>query len=118
MSVRGPRDALEAYLDRACRGLWGARRDLVREELRANLLHGALDFEAAGAPPDEAVTRALRAFGSPARLAFALWRVHTWPRVAQTLLLLASLGSAGLGVFSWARAQAQHHVPPTAAPPR
>lgn len=87
---------LDRYLDRATRGLFGARRRAVREELRGNLIQQALDFQVSGLAPELALREALRVFGPPEPVSQGLRRVHTLPLAG--LLIASSLGTVALGV--------------------
>ncbi|GGO30016.1 permease prefix domain 1-containing protein [Deinococcus humi] len=89
---------LDRYLEQATRGLFGARRRAVREELHGNLVQHALDLQVSGLSPEEALQGALRAFGSPARVRQGLLRVHTLPLVVTGLLMVSSVGTVALGV--------------------
>jgi len=89
---------LDQYLDRATRGLYGARRRTVREELHGNLVQQALDFQVSGFSPDEALCKALHAFGPPARVSRSLLQVHTLPLIVTGLLVASSLSTVALGV--------------------
>ena len=89
---------LDRYLNQATRGLFGARRRAVREELHGNLVQHALDLQVSGLSPEEALHGALRAFGSPTRVRQGLLRVHTLPLVVTGLLMVSSVGTVALGV--------------------
>lgn len=89
---------LDRYLNHATRGLFGARRRAVREELHGNLVQHALDLQVSGLSPEDALRSALRDFGSPARVRQGLLRVHTLPMVVTGLLIASSVGTVALGV--------------------
>lgn len=89
---------LDRYLNHATRGLFGARRRAVREELHGNLVQHALDLQVSGLSPEDALRGALRDFGSPARVSQGLLRVHTLPMVVTGLLMASSIGTVALGV--------------------
>lgn len=111
---------LDRYLNHATRGLFGARRRAVREELHGNLVQHALDLQVSGLPPEDALRGALRAFGSPARVSQGFLRVHTLPVVVTGLLIASSVGTVALGVAvreAPARPSARCQAAQQAAPP-
>ena len=89
---------LDRYLNHATRGLFGARRRAVREELHGNLVQHALDLQVSGLSPEDALRGALRDFGSPARVSQGFLRVHTLPMIVTGLLMASSVGTVALGV--------------------
>lgn len=89
---------LDTYLRRATRGLIGARRRAVRQELHANIVQHALDLQMGGLGASDALARALSDFGPPERLSGGLTRVHTLPAVLTALLLASGIGTVAYGL--------------------
>jgi len=94
--VSGP--DLDTYLRRATRGLIGARRRVVRQELHANIVQHALDLQMGGLEASDALARALNDFGPPERVSGGLTRVHTLPAVITALLLASGIGTVAYGL--------------------
>lgn len=91
---------LEAYLRRATRGLWGARRLEVRHELEEHVLEQAWAFECDGLGPRQAIIRALEVLGEARALNAGLVRVHSVPGLARGLVLLLALAGGAVALFS------------------
>ena len=87
---------VEQYLRRATRGLWGRKREEVREELGAHVEGRINAHLIAGLDERTAVERTLTELGQPAHVSAGMVRLHTAP----TLMGLgAMMSAAALTVF-------------------
>jgi len=84
--------AVRAYLRRATWGLPRDRQQEVWDELEEHLLTRAEQFQALGAAPNEALTRALAELGSPARVSAGMTQVYLMPKI------LIAAGAAALAL--------------------
>lgn len=89
-------NAVDHYLKRATRGLWGQKRQNAQAELRGAVEDKIYRHRLLGLNEIEAEGAALRDLGSPAAIARDLTRVHTGPHLAQMTLLLGLTGLLGL----------------------
>lgn len=81
----------ERYLRRATRGLWGKRRQEVREELAAHLEGRVTAYQIAGLSEHDATERALAELGSPQHVSAGMTRLYTLPTVMGSSLAVAAL---------------------------
>ena len=97
---RAEREALERYLRRATRGLWGQRRREVRAELEEHVLEQAWVYEREGLDTREALARALETLGEARALSAGLTRVHSGPALARGALLAVALAGGAVALFA------------------
>lgn len=81
----------ERYLRRATRGLWGRRRQEVREELAAHLEGRVTAHQIAGFSERDATEKALAELGSPRMVSAGMARLYTLPPVMGSSLAVIVL---------------------------
>ena len=79
-------EAVERYLSRATRGLWGRRRREVREELQAHVEERTLVHRIGGMDEQGALERALAELGDPSTVQKGMLRLHALPEVVHAVL--------------------------------
>ena len=97
--------ALERYLRLATWGLWGRKKLEVRRELEGNIQELALEFQMAGCPREEAISRALEEFGPPEKVSQGMNKIYTLPRLLRNSVLMTALASVTIGVLNSSAAQ-------------
>ena len=97
--------ALDTYLRRATRGVWGKKRLEVREELEAHLQERVLAHRIGGLGETDAVEKALAELGSPQEVSLGMAKLYTLPKVAGSGLIFAAL--CVLTLVAWPHTVAQ-----------
>ena len=97
--------AVETYLRRATRGLWGKKRLEVREELAAHLQERVMAYRIGGLGETDAVERALSELGSPKEVSLGMARLYTLPTIAGSGIVFAAL--CVLTLVTWPHTAAQ-----------
>ncbi len=70
---------VERYLRRATRGLWGRKREEVREELEAHIQERVVAHRITGLSEESAVERTLSEMGEPKEVREGMTRIYTLP---------------------------------------
>lgn len=83
---------IEQYLNQATRGLWGKKRQQVKQELYSHIYEKMQFHLSFGQPEEEALKSALQALGKPAEINTGLLKTHTFPALTKSLLLAGLLG--------------------------
>ncbi len=103
-------NATEQYLKRATRGLWGARRLQVRQELESHLFERTRQLMLMGLSEADAQRTVLRELGAPDAVSRGMAGVYTLSALTPALTLTLLLGGAGL-IANRAFAQVRVPVP-------
>ena len=82
---------VDAYLNKATRGLWGKKKREVEEELGAHIQGRVNAYRMAGSSEKEAVQRTIRELGQPEKVSSGMTRLYTLPTAL-------SLGALTLGL--------------------
>ena len=82
--------ALDTYLRRATRGVWGKKRLEVREELEAHLQERVLAHRIAGLGETDAVEKALLELGNPQEVSLGMAKLYTFPTLLKSGTALAA----------------------------
>ena len=78
---------VERYLSRATRGLWGRKREEVREELEAHIQERVMAYRIAGLGEQDATERTLQEFGHPREVSAGMARIYALPTLFEMSLL-------------------------------
>ena len=81
---------VEQYLKSATRGLWGRKRQEVREELEAHIQERVVAYRIAGLDEEDATERTLRELGHPREVSAGMAKIYTLPTLFETSLLAAA----------------------------
>ncbi|GEM47512.1 permease prefix domain 1-containing protein [Deinococcus cellulosilyticus] len=98
---------IEQYLNRATRGLWGRKRQQVKQELYSHIyekMHFQMSF---GKSEEEALESTLQAMGKPREVNAGLFKLHALPALGKMVLITGMLSAA---VISQAQHQPSVHV--------
>jgi hypothetical protein len=90
--MNGP--ALDRYLDQASRGLWGHKRQSLREELHAHIFERSRHWQLCGYSAEQALEQVLHELGSPQDLNSAMQGVHLMPIIWRSVAVATVLASA------------------------
>jgi hypothetical protein len=90
---------LEAYLQRATRGLSGARKLEVRSELEEHVLELAWADQVRGVPQEKAILNALERLGSASSITRDMNRIYTLPLIARVGLIATVLAALAFALF-------------------
>ena len=88
-----PEQRIEQYLNRATRGLWGKKRQKVKQELYSHIyekMHFQMSF---GKSESDALEQALQSLGNPGEVNSGLLKTHAFPGALKSLLIAGVLGS-------------------------
>ena len=98
-------NALETYLRRATRGVWGTKRTELIAELRGSIEARIWMLECQGYAPERALEAALSELGEPRAIAAGLIGVHTMPRIFRSTLALGLFAALSVTLINSSRAQ-------------
>ena len=98
-------NALEMYLRRATRGVWGKKRLELIAELRGSIEARAWMLECQGYAPQRALEAALTELGEPRAIAAGLIGVHTMPKIFRSTLALGLFAALSVTLINSSRAQ-------------
>ena len=98
-------NALETYLRRATRGVWGKKRLELIAELRGSIEARAWMLECQGYAPQRALEAALTELGEPRAIAAGLIGVHTMPKIFRSTLALGLFAALSVTLINSSRAQ-------------
>ena len=98
-------NALETYLRRATRGVWGSKRTELIAELRGSIEARIWMLECQGYASERALEAALTELGEPRAIAAGLIGVHTMPRIFRTTLALSLFAALSVTLINSSRAQ-------------
>ncbi len=96
---------VERYLNRATRGLWGRKRQEIREELEGHISERVMAYRIAGLNEGYAVERALRGLGEPREVSAGMAQIYTVPWVAGSSMALAAICAVTIAAVSLGMAQ-------------
>ena len=82
---------VEWYLRRATRGLWGRKRQEVREGLEAHIQERVMAYRIAGLGEEDAVEQTLRELGEPREVSAGMAKIYTVPWLAGSSVLVAAV---------------------------
>ena len=108
--MRRDQAAVEQYLRRATRGLWGRKKREVREELQAHIEERSLAHRIGGMDEAAATERALAELGDPARVRAGMIRLHSLPMLAG---LGAALAVSCVALISWSQSSIAQKLTPS-----
>ncbi|GGJ24302.1 permease prefix domain 1-containing protein [Deinococcus roseus] len=84
---------IEQYLNRATRGLWGQKRQHIKQELYSHI-YEKMHFQMAfGKSEQEALESALQSLGKPQELNAGLLKTHGLPAFGKALMVTALVGT-------------------------
>jgi hypothetical protein len=95
-------NALETYLRRATRGVWGKKRTELIAELRGSIEARIWMLECQGYAPERALEVAL---GEPRVIAAGLIGVHTMPKIFRSTVALGLFAALSVTLINSSRAQ-------------
>lgn len=98
-------NALETYLRRATRGVWGSKRTELIAELRGSIEARIWMLECQGYSSEHALETALTELGEPRAIAAGLIGVHTMPRIFRSTLALSLFAALSVTLINSSRAQ-------------
>jgi len=84
-------EAIELYLNRATRGLWGRKRNEVKEELFAHVKSRVTAHQIAGLNETDAVKKALQELGNPREVSSEMTKLYTLPTIVGLGSFLAAI---------------------------
>ena len=96
---------LERYLNAATKGLWGAKKREVREELEAHVRERAKHHQLLELTPERAIVRAIAELGEAQAINQGMKGVHVMPTILRSSFLLTMLFIAGFMVLTFGAAQ-------------
>jgi hypothetical protein len=91
--------ALEVYLQRATRGLFGARKLEVRSELEEHVLELAWADQVRGVPQETAILNALEHLGSVSSITRDMNRIYTLPLIVRVGLIATVLAALAFALL-------------------
>jgi hypothetical protein len=100
-------NALETYLTKATRGVYGAKKREIMLELRGNIEARTWQLECRGLTPDQALDTALRELGAASSISLGLIKEHTMPKIFRSTLLMGLFLASSLTAFNASRAQVE-----------
>ena len=98
-------NALETYLRRSTRGVWGTKRTELIAELRGSIEARIWMLECQGYAPERALEAALTELGEPRAIAAGLIGVHTMPRILRSTLAFGLFAALSVTLINSSRAQ-------------
>ena len=98
-------NALETYLRRATRGVWGSKRTELIAELRGSIEARIWMLECQGYASERALEVALTELGEARAIAAGLIGVHTMPRIFRSTLALGLFAALSVTLINSSRAQ-------------
>jgi len=96
---------IEQYLKRATRGLWGRKREEVREELSAHIKARITAHRIAGLSEADAIRTSLDELGRPKEVNDGMFKLHTLPTVLGLGSFIAAICAVTVMVVSSTLAQ-------------
>ena len=96
---------IEHYLRKSTRGLWGRKREEVREELSAHIFGRVNAHLIGGLSESEAVEKTLTELGHPTNVNAGMARLYTLPIVAGSGMMLAMCCALVVVLLSGSTAQ-------------
>jgi hypothetical protein len=96
---------IESYLQKSTRGLWGRRREEVKEELASHIEGRVHAHLVGGLCESDAVEKTLTELGHPSNVSTGMARLYTLPIVAGSGMMLAMC--TALVVVMWSGSTAQ-----------
>jgi hypothetical protein len=96
---------IETYLRKSTRGLWGKRREEVREELSAHIYGRVNAHLIGGLSESDAVEKTLTELGHPTNVSAGMARLYTLPVVAGSGMMLAMCCAVVVVLLSGSTAQ-------------
>jgi hypothetical protein len=96
---------IETYLQKSTRGLWGKKRDEVREELSSHIQGRVHAHLVGGLCESDAVEKTLTELGHPTHVSAGMARLYTLPVVAGSGMVLAMCSALVVVMLSGSTAQ-------------